>query len=84
MMESQETCPLCSHEVEDDGERVVIGAKGAAEGINKPSIERGVCTVVAHKRCRMNYINKKQIDLHQKATSVHSSFTCQERYMGVY
>lgn len=77
MMESQETCPLCSHEVEDDGERVVIGAKGA-EGINKASIERGVSTVVAagavvHKRCRMNYINKKQIDLHKKATSVHRS-----------
>ncbi|XP_069605408.1 uncharacterized protein [Ranitomeya imitator] len=77
MMESQETCPLCTHEVEDDRERVVVGAKGA-EGINKASIERGVSTVVAagavvHKRCRMNYINKKQIDLHKKATSVHRS-----------
>ncbi|XP_069601908.1 uncharacterized protein [Ranitomeya imitator] len=77
MMGSQETCPLCSCEVEDDGERVVIGAKGA-EGINNASIERGVSTVVAagavvHKRCRMNYINKKQIELHKKATSVHRS-----------
>ena len=77
MMESQQICPLCSNEVEDDGERVVIGAKGA-EGINKASIERGVSTVVAagavvHKRCCMNYINKKQIDLHKKATSVHRS-----------
>ncbi|XP_073423248.1 uncharacterized protein [Dendrobates tinctorius] len=77
MMESQETCPLCSHKIEDDGERVLIGAK-EAEGINKASIERGVSTVVAagavvHKRCHMNYINKKQIDLHKKATSVHSS-----------
>ena len=77
MMESQQICPLCSNEVEDDGERVVIGAKGA-EGINKASTERGVSTVVTagavvHKRCRMNYINKKQIDLHKKATSVHRS-----------
>ena len=77
MMESQQIWPLCSNEVEDDGERVVIGAKGA-EGINKASTERGVSTVVTagavvHKRCCMNYTNKKQIDLHKKATSVHRS-----------
>lgn len=73
MCESQENCPLCGHEVGDDGERVVIGEKGA-EGINKASVERGDSTVVAagtvmHKRCRTNYINKKLIDLHKKAKS---------------
>lgn len=46
MMESQDICPLCSHGVEDDRERVVIRAKGA-EGINKASVERGDRTVIA-------------------------------------
>jgi hypothetical protein len=66
MCESQENCPLCGHEVGDDGERVVIGEKGA-EGINKASVERGDSTVAAagtvmHKRCRTNYINKLDLD----------------------
>ena len=52
---------------------MVTGVKGA-EGINKASVDRGDSTVVAaavvvHKRCRKNYINKKEIDLHKKAKS---------------
>ena len=49
----------------------MIGEKGA-EGINRASIERGdriiVCSgTVVHKKCCMNYINKKQIYLYKKA-----------------
>lgn len=70
MRASQDNCPLCDNVLGDE-ERVVIGDKGA-EGINRASIERGdrivVCSgTVVHKKCRMNYINKKQIDLYKKA-----------------
>jgi len=68
-MASRGSCPLCDSEI--DGETVVIGEKGA-EGINQASIDRGDSIVVAagtkvHKRCRVNYINKKQIYLFKKA-----------------
>jgi hypothetical protein len=70
MRASQDNCHLCNNVLGDE-ERVVIGEKGA-EGINWASIERGdrivVCSgTVVHKKCRMNYINKKQIDLYKKA-----------------
>ena len=69
MNSSQENCPLCESKL--DGETVVIGEKGA-EGLNRASIERGNSTVVAsgtevHKKCIVNFINKKQIDLYKKA-----------------
>lgn len=68
-MASRGNCPLCGSEI--DGETVVIGEKGA-EGINKASIDRGDSVVVVpgtgvHKRCRVSYINKKQIHLFKKA-----------------
>jgi len=68
-MASLENCPFCGKEL--DGETVVITEKGA-DGINRASTERGDGIVVVagtevHKRCRVNYINKKQIDLSKKA-----------------
>lgn len=68
-MASRGDCPLCGSEM--DGETVVIGEKGA-EGINKSSIDRGdsiavVAGTEVHKRCRVSYINKKQIYLFKKA-----------------
>ena len=70
MRASQENCPLCDKELGDE-EGVVIGEKGA-EGVNRASNERGNSILVTagtelHKRCRMNYINKKQISLYNKA-----------------
>ncbi|CAB3998648.1 Hypothetical predicted protein [Paramuricea clavata] len=70
MRASQDNCPLCTNVLRDE-ERVVIGEKGA-EGINQAIIERGDRIIVSsgtvvHKKCRMNYINKKQIDLYKKA-----------------
>ena len=70
MRASQENCPLCDKELGDE-EGVVIGEKGA-EGVNRASNERGDSILVAagtelHKRCQMNYINKKKISLYNKA-----------------
>ncbi|CAB3981527.1 Hypothetical predicted protein [Paramuricea clavata] len=70
MRESRDNCSLCENVLGDE-ERVVTGEKGA-EGVNRTSFGRGdrivVCSeTVVHKKCRMNYINKKQIDLYKKA-----------------
>lgn len=62
-------CPLCKKElVTDDIVGLNIGVKGA-EGINNASPHRGDSTVVTggttvHKSCRVNYINKKDIEKH--------------------
>ena len=69
MTSSKQTCPLCETQVEE--EIVVIGEKGA-EGINRASIERGDTILVisgtgVHKTCRMDYVNKKYIELSKKS-----------------
>ena len=65
-------CPLCSKEVEDESEDSVVITKRGADGINRASVERGDSIIVAegakvHKTCRLNYINKKDIERYKKA-----------------
>ena len=71
MNENQETCALCKNEIAGSEDSVVITRKGA-DGINNASVDRGESINVAagtkvHKTCRMNYINKKNIERHKKA-----------------
>lgn len=68
-MASRGNCPLRGSEI--DGETVVIGEKGD-EGINKASSDRGDSILVVagtevHKKCKVSYVNKKQIHLFKKA-----------------
>lgn len=67
MRVTEDNCPICDKEF-GDGERVVIGEKGA-KGINRASSESIVATAGAevNKRYCMSYINKKQINLYNKA-----------------
>jgi hypothetical protein len=69
MSANEKVCPLCRKEFGNE-DIVSIGHKGA-EGINKASIERSDSIVVSvgtlvHKSCRLNYINKKDIEKHKK------------------
>ena len=68
----QGDCPLCKNSLEI-GEIVEIREKGAT-GINHASIERGDDIKVTagsnvHKKCRMDYVNKKDIERFKKIQS---------------
>ena len=69
-MRASQVCPICDEELEDD-ELVVIRKKGA-DNINHASTDRGDNIVVStgdavHKRCRLDYTNKKNIERHKQA-----------------
>ena len=71
MSANQSACPLCQNELGSE-DKVTIGKKGA-DGINIASVERGdnilvTAGTVVHKSCRMNYVNKKDIERHKRAT----------------
>jgi len=67
----QEICVICKKQTVENDEVVKIRKKGA-DGINSASDQRGDNIVVAagdtaHKTCRWNFINKKDIEIDKKA-----------------